>query len=225
MVKLRDMTIKGKLTTIIMVVTAAALLSAIVSFLTLEQIETRQRLVGDLFSHAEMVGDNCKAALSFSDAEDAEAILASLDARDSAAYACIYDKGGGVFAEFSRGDMPERILPNAPTAYNHAFIDGYLLVSMEIELDGEIIGSVLLVDDMSHIRDDLVNDVIVSIAILLFALGIGYLLSSRLQKVISEPILSLTGAAEKIGKGNLDYKVQVNSNDELGQLGRSFNKR
>ncbi len=224
MVKLRDMTIRGKLTTIIMVVTAAALLSAIVSSVTLEQVEARQRLVEDLFSHAEMVGDNCKAALSFADKEDAKTVLASLGARDSAVYACIYDKGGERFAEFSRGDMPEGILPNAPTGNSHAFMDGYLLVAMEIELDGEIIGSVLLVDDMSHIRKDLVSDVIVSVAILCCALGIGYLLSSRLQKVVSEPILNLAGAAERIGKGDLNHKVQVNSNDELGQLACSFNK-
>ncbi len=224
MVKLRDMTIRGKLTTIIMVVTAVTLLLAIVSFVTLEQVHARQRLVKDLFSHTEMVGDNCKAALTFSDAEDAGAILASLDAQDSAVYACIYDKGGDIFAEFSRGDMPEGILPNRPTSNSHVFMDGYLLVSMEIELDGEIIGSALLVDDMSYIRSGLVNDIIVSTAILFCALGIGYLLSSRLQKVISEPILSLAGAAERIGKGDLNYKVQVNSNDELGQLARSFNK-
>ena len=150
--------------------------------------------------------------------------MASLGARDSAVYACIYDKGGKVFAEFSREDTTKEILPNAPTVYNHAFIDGYLLVAMEIELNGEIIGSVLLVDDMSYIRSSLVNNIIVGVAILFFALGIGYLLSSRLQKVISEPILGLTGAAEQIGKGNLNYQVQVNSNDELGQLARSFNK-
>ncbi len=224
MVKLRDMTIRGKLTTIIMVVTAAALLLAIVSSVTLEQIEARQRLVENLFSHAEMIGDNCKAALTFSDAEDAKTILASLDAQDSAAYACIYDKGGERLAEFSRGDMPEGILPNAPTGNSHAFMDGYLLASMDIELDGEIIGSAFLVDDMSHIRDNLVNDVIVSTVILFCAMCIGYLLSSKLQKVISGPILNLAGAVEKIGKGNLNYKVQVNSNDELGQLARSFNK-
>jgi len=38
------------------------------------------------------------------------------------------------------------------------------------------------------------------------------------------PVKNLTIGAEKIGKGELAYRVEVESNDELGYLARSFNK-
>jgi signal transduction histidine kinase/HAMP domain-containing protein len=43
-------------------------------------------------------------------------------------------------------------------------------------------------------------------------------------KSISNPIQKLTESAEIIGKGNLDYKIDVKSKDEIGQLSHSFNE-
>ena len=41
---------------------------------------------------------------------------------------------------------------------------------------------------------------------------------------ISRPIVKLSNAALEIGKGNLDVKVEVTSNDEIGKLSESFNQ-
>jgi PAS domain S-box-containing protein len=41
---------------------------------------------------------------------------------------------------------------------------------------------------------------------------------------ISRPIDALRKGAEIIGQGNLEYKVKTNSNDEIGQLSRSFDE-
>ena len=49
-------------------------------------------------------------------------------------------------------------------------------------------------------------------------LGI-YFLSDRMVK----QILELSEGARQIGKGNLDIKISIKSNDELGQLAREFN--
>ena len=40
---------------------------------------------------------------------------------------------------------------------------------------------------------------------------------------ISNPIIKLKDAADKIGKGELETKIQINSNDEIGALAQSFN--
>jgi len=58
---------------------------------------------------------------------------------------------------------------------------------------------------------------LISIAI---AFGISYFISSR----ITRPIDVLTQAAEEIGKGRLDYRIPVSSNDEFGVLAKAFNK-
>ena len=38
------------------------------------------------------------------------------------------------------------------------------------------------------------------------------------------PIKALSKGAEIIGKGNLDYRIEIKSRDELGQLAREFNQ-
>ena len=44
-----------------------------------------------------------------------------------------------------------------------------------------------------------------------------------LSRSISRPIRWLTSMAENIASGDLNERVTVNSNDEIGQLGTTFN--
>jgi PAS domain S-box-containing protein len=53
-----------------------------------------------------------------------------------------------------------------------------------------------------------------------FLIIISFLFANR----ISKPILAVVAAAKAIGKGNMNTKVSVKSNDEIGQLADSFNK-
>ncbi len=55
---------------------------------------------------------------------------------------------------------------------------------------------------------------------LLLAVGIGFFI----YQTISIPILRLKDAAEEIGKGNLDKRVDIKSKDEIGVLASSFNQ-
>lgn len=58
-----------------------------------------------------------------------------------------------------------------------------------------------------------------SLAALLVALLIGILLA----RTLTRPIKDLTKAAEGMASGELEQQVTVNSRDEIGQLGNSFN--
>lgn len=50
--------------------------------------------------------------------------------------------------------------------------------------------------------------------------GMGFLLS----RMITGPIKALTAGSETIGRGNLDYKVEIHTGDELEELANSFNE-
>ncbi len=63
---------------------------------------------------------------------------------------------------------------------------------------------------------------IISVVLLLASLA-AYAVSSKLQNIISAPILSLAESARRIGKGHFDHRVEVHSKDELGYLAQSFN--
>jgi diguanylate cyclase (GGDEF)-like protein len=68
-----------------------------------------------------------------------------------------------------------------------------------------------------ELRDDLL-----AAGTLAFTLGV--LFSFWLAHSMSQPIRALQEAAEELGHGNLEYQVPVESNDEIGQLSRTFNR-
>jgi HD-GYP domain-containing protein (c-di-GMP phosphodiesterase class II)/HAMP domain-containing protein len=66
---------------------------------------------------------------------------------------------------------------------------------------------------------DLTNRMmIISIAVTIFAILIGIVISTR----VSKSIRKLRDAAVDIGKGNLDTVIDITSNDEIGQLANEF---
>lgn len=60
--------------------------------------------------------------------------------------------------------------------------------------------------------------VVVTIAIVLSAIGIFFV-----TKTITTPLKRLVDSAKKVSEGDLTEKVEITTNDELGQLGTSFN--
>ncbi len=57
----------------------------------------------------------------------------------------------------------------------------------------------------------------------LLAIGMTLVLGILLANSISSPILSLTKATERIGRGDLDFRLDVRSDDEVGALTTAFN--
>ena len=49
------------------------------------------------------------------------------------------------------------------------------------------------------------------------------IISHVFSKTISKPIIKLKNAAAEIGEGKLDTRIDINSQDEVGELARSFN--
>lgn len=61
---------------------------------------------------------------------------------------------------------------------------------------------------------------IIVILVIILTVVIGFFLSKRITK----PIVNLRDAAEKIREGNFETRIDIKSNDEIGQLASSFNQ-
>jgi len=61
--------------------------------------------------------------------------------------------------------------------------------------------------------------IVVILAMVVVVSGLGFLLA----RTITGPILELTKGAEVIGKGKLDYSIEMNTGDEIQQLAEQFN--
>lgn len=56
------------------------------------------------------------------------------------------------------------------------------------------------------------------------AVSLSFVTMVQFTKRIIEPAEKLTGTVNQIGRGRLDLKIDVETNDEVGELGREFNK-
>jgi signal transduction histidine kinase len=68
------------------------------------------------------------------------------------------------------------------------------------------------------------HDLVLSIVLLIFAGGIATVLGYFLSSTVSERILIVKNAAEKLAKGDLQTRVSVDGYDEVGALANSFNQ-
>lgn len=59
--------------------------------------------------------------------------------------------------------------------------------------------------------------------IVLIVLAMALLISSRLSQIIIKPIKDLQNVTTRIARGEIERRVNVNSKDEIGQLGKTFN--
>jgi PAS domain S-box-containing protein len=84
-------------------------------------------------------------------------------------------------------------------------------------------GVVAKIDTQEAFADviNLKNLIIIILAIIFVLAGI---MAFSIAQSISGPIKKLSKGAEIVGSGNLDYKVAIDSKDEIGQLSRVFDK-
>ncbi|MBN1191786.1 MAG: SpoIIE family protein phosphatase [Dehalococcoidales bacterium] len=76
-------------------------------------------------------------------------------------------------------------------------------------------------DHLQNMIDNTRKIFIIFFIIILFVVSAGVIWLSR---TITRPIKALVKGSEAIGQGNLEYKVNINSGDELEELANSFNR-
>jgi len=89
MLAFRDLSIRRKLTLIIMLTSSVALLLACAAFVSYDLYTFRRAKVHDLTTLAEIIGSNSTAALTFGDSNSAKEILGALSANQHIAAADI----------------------------------------------------------------------------------------------------------------------------------------
>lgn len=221
---MRNMTIRHKLTFVAMTTCVVSLLLAGAAFILWQWNSLHTQMAKNLSTQAEIIADNCKAALTFKDVEDAGGILKALHVQPSVVLGCLYTDSGAIFASYFRDDIATGLALPQLEADGYRFAEGYLTVFKSILLDGEKIGTVCVQSDLRAIREMIKHTVNIVIAVLLCAVLAAYLISSPFQKIISGPILELAEAAKAVSVKK-DYSVRAgkHGSDEVGFLTEAFN--
>src|SRR5258706_1898535 len=182
------LSIRGKLTLILMVISSSAVLLACTAFIAYDQHVFRLSKAQDITTLAEIIGSNSTGALAYQDANSAKDVLSALSSKAQISEAAIYDRNGLVFARYFRGDAHRKFLAPSAEGNGSHFTDGHLDLFREIMLSGEKIGTVYIRDDLSELRERRNQYEIVVIIVALGSLLVALLLVSWLQRSISRPI-------------------------------------
>ena len=221
----RDLSIKRKLQVIILLTAGAALALASTVFVSYDLFTSRQSLARDLSTLAQIIGSNSTAALAFNDRNSAKDVLTALSAMPHIVSACIYGKDGKVFVQYRRGGAGKDISAPQLEKEGAHFGPNRLELFYGIILDGERIGTVYIHSDLGAIYSRVKLDFGLIALVMLASLGAAHALASKLQRVISGPILHLAETAHMVSvEKNYSVRAVKQNQDELGLLIEGFNE-
>jgi len=221
---INDLTIRRKLLAVLMSICLIVLLLSGGAMIAWNQYAFRQNMIKDMVMQTQIAADNCRAAVAFEDTQIAAGLLESFQVRPSVIFVVINTPARPEFARYVRKNT--RVV-----THEHSAVEGWsfdsdeLVVRKNIVLDGDVIGHVVLCSDLQPLKANLRRNTIIVIGVIGIGLIIGYLLSSRLQRLISLPILALTEIAKDVTYRK-DYSVRAVKyyNDEVGVLIDTFNQ-
>jgi two-component system sensor histidine kinase/response regulator len=222
----RDLTIRQKLQAIVMASCGVALVVASVAFTLYDRTTFLHAKREDLIASAKMIGSNSTAALTFHDADSAREILSALQAKPHVSIACIYDSDGKVFAKYVRDAAEHGSCPALAQeeADRNTVVARNMVLFQRIVLNGDAIGMIYIETDLTDLDIRLLRFVQIDFLVLLGSLGVAFVLSYRLQRVISEPIMELAETASAVSAHeNYSIRAVKKSQDEIGVLYDQFN--
>ncbi|HEX4136989.1 MAG TPA: ATP-binding protein [Bryobacteraceae bacterium] len=229
MLKVRNYSIRQKLTWMNMLVSGAALLLACTAFAGYELTDFRQTLVQGLSIQAQIVGANSASSLLFNDPEAARNTLSALTAAPNIISASIFTPDGVLFATYSRDNSPARPpmpVMNAGQIETYQFTADELILVRAIEFQGKRIGTVGIRSSLREVNDRLLRYAGIVVAVLLVSLLAAFAFSSVLQKATARPIAQLAETARIVSREK-KYSIRApaaRNADEIGGLIDAFNQ-
>ncbi len=204
---------------------AATLAGLLVAGLVLAGIDLVRQLRAsevDLASQADILALSAQAPLSFQDAKAAGENLSTLRVKPQVAAAAVYDADGNLFASYRRAPL-QRPLPARASAARGDIDVEYLRMVRPIVSAGEVLGTIYIEEAHGLLARALAS-VAVLAAVLAASLSVAYLVSNRLQRRVTGPILEISGVARQILRGETHaVRAEKRSDDEVGELVEAFN--
>jgi signal transduction histidine kinase/CheY-like chemotaxis protein len=220
----RDLSIRRKLTVLILTSSVLGLVMSCVGLAAYERTSFRASTTNELSALSDTLGANAAASLVFNDPKTAADMLGAPRTEQHILGARLYDANGKVFAEYRRVHSGNDVPMPSWHADGATFTTDSLVLFRSVALNGEKAGSIAIVSDLTGFRAKIVEYTKIAALVLFISVLATYLVSSRLLRITTAPILQLAGLAESVSV-NEDYSLRgtVQSRDEVGTLVASFN--
>src|SRR5437773_10519022 len=169
MQRLRDLSIRSKLTAIMMLTTGIVLALASGGLVVSETIRFRRAMLQELEVLADITARNSLSALTFNDAVAARETLSALRSKPGIVVARVLTPAGGVFATYAEPSRPDTVVQTS--GENVSEVDlaralkdgGYhewgqrLVLVRRMTLDGDVIGFVQMESSLDELNATIRN--------------------------------------------------------------------
>ncbi|MEZ4600441.1 MAG: response regulator [Syntrophotaleaceae bacterium] len=234
-------TLKKKLTGITMLVCSIVLLLTFAAFIAAEIFSFRKVMVSNNASLAEVIAANSSIALTFNDRDLAQNTLEALASQPDIQLAYIFDKRNQPFARYYRckGQAEEhasrRLELSEPELKQLAegvsagkkssrFSSSHLTTFCPVYFEGNPVGMVYLNADIGPFYNWLHFFAGAGLLVVGVSFLLAYLLSLRLQELVSRPILYLVEKMNHVRREeDFSIRAEKTSDDEVGSLVDGFN--
>jgi signal transduction histidine kinase/ActR/RegA family two-component response regulator/HAMP domain-containing protein len=215
--------IQRTLITALLLISGAVMLTTAAAFFAYDFFTYRQATVRNLATLGEAIAANSTAALAFDNADDAREVLGAFRAESHVIAAGLYTRSGTLFASYpaTRAALPATLAARD----GYRFEQGRLIGVQPVVQGGHRMGTLYLTSDMGAIYERFRSFSLIAGLVLVLACLVAYVLSMRLQRQISRPIMALTETVSAISKHD-DYAARAPQPEgyELGLLTDAFNR-
>ena len=215
--------VRGKMMRIVVTTTAIALLAAGSGMLTHDLSVYRDSWVADLDTQASILATSTAAAMMSGDRNVADRNVDALQARPTVLVAALYTANGGLYASFVRsGETPPPLQLQAVVRATRV-VGGSVELIQPVIQDGQRLGTILL-----RAHHDIGARALAYLGIFslvtLMSMLVALLLSTALQKVITEPLDSMADVARQVTtKRDYSLRARSTTDDEIGMVVEAFN--
>jgi signal transduction histidine kinase/ActR/RegA family two-component response regulator len=220
---LNRLSIRQKLTAMLMVASTSLLLMAAVAFAVWDFYRFRADMQADLATQAQVVLENTAAAITFNDPDAAGETLEMLGIHPHTQLACLYLSSGQLFAFRGFRDQSDACPPSAAPGVELS--PNRMSVTEELQRGRNPGARLLLASDLEAHRARLETQATAVGILIAVGLIISFLLSTLLQPIVARPIAALAGTARSIAeRGDYSIRAANPTEDEIGVLVQAFNR-
>jgi len=215
--------IRRTLMSVMLLTCGAVMLITSAAFVAYEYVTFRQLLVRNVKILGAAIAQNGTAALAFDNPEDAREVLSAFKVQPHVRAARLYMSNGSLIASYP-DSVTRSPTVRAPGEDGYRFADGLLIGVQPVVQNGRRMGTLYLESDLDEIYEHFELFGAIGVLITLVCAVAAYLISRRLQALISRPILALATTAQTVSERR-DYAVRASRPEghEFGILTDAFN--
>ena len=224
--RLANLSIHSKLVWVLLITLSLTMLMATLLLIAYDYKNSKESLEAELDILTKVIADRSRAAVSFKDKRAALGNLESLKVKQAVEQACLFFMDDKLFVSYtstafqSAACKQQNFVDNIPYVYTNKS----LFIRQYVYLNKRPIGVLQVQTSLDPIYDRMLQFSSIAFLILILSSLLAYILTLRLQHLITHPLQQLSETASTVTSLQ-DYSIRAEklSDDEIGDLVDSFN--